>query len=492
MAEEFHAAICGESWWNINSTRSVFPLMSSTCSVAAADAGNYSTWQSTDFVDLKGTRSCAEETNNLVSSDASLSFLDAEKPQLSDSASGTGSILIDSTLQMMGFGMSSSTSSNWNQSLLGSGFHSVLQEETGTAGGSSHNSQIQKDWSPKNFSSAGGNQEFSLDQQSLNSVVASTGLSCGFPIVSASFDYPPTLIQSLYDPEPQPQPHNTVFTNPSMSYSSTANYGTCSNELSPTWSKVSSLMKPSMPKQQLSGLHFSNNTSFWNASAEALNDIRAGVFASSQPQYQPPKFEEKPNCPNTLLNKLKREESSDAASAAKKNSSEPAFKRQRIETPSPLPTFKVRKEKLGDRITALQQLVSPFGKTDTASVLHEAIEYIKFLHDQVSVLTTPYMKNGAPIQHQQDCENLKESEGPKQDLRSRGLCLVPISSTFPVANETTVDFWTPTFGGALIGREEEGEEDTIGKEKIKAEENKREKRRKEKEVTLQRWTRKGE
>jgi hypothetical protein len=83
----------------------------------------------------------------------------------------------------------------------------------------------------------------------------------------------------------------------------------------------------------------------------------------------------------------------------------------------------VRKEKLGDRITALQQLVSPFGKvsfwifllfsnstltiaslcfvirlkahpmvmysylfqTDTASVLHEAIEYIKFLHDQATV-----------------------------------------------------------------------------------------------------------
>nr|GMC89885.1 transcription factor bHLH112-like [Ipomoea batatas] len=50
--------------------------------------------------------------------------------------------------------------------------------------------------------------------------------------------------------------------------------------------------------------------------------------------------------------------------------------------------MQVRKEKLGDRVTALQQLVSPFGKTDTASVLHEAIEYIKFLHDQVNVCST--------------------------------------------------------------------------------------------------------
>ncbi|KAK6131232.1 hypothetical protein DH2020_035022 [Rehmannia glutinosa] len=53
---------------------------------------------------------------------------------------------------------------------------------------------------------------------------------------------------------------------------------------------------------------------------------------------------------------------------------------------------KVRKEKLGDRIAALQQLVAPFGKTDTASVLMEAIGYIKFLQNQVETLSVPYMK----------------------------------------------------------------------------------------------------
>ncbi|KAG6419123.1 hypothetical protein SASPL_121334 [Salvia splendens] len=108
------------------------------------------------------------------------------------------------------------------------------------------------------------------------------------------------------------------------------------------------------------------------------------------------------------------------------------FKRPRIETPSPLPTFKVRKEKLGDRITALQQLVSPFGKTDTASVLHEAIEYIKFLHDQVNA-----------------GEKSKDEEGVTKDLKTRGLCVVPISSTFPVAAETTSDFWTPTYAASF-------------------------------------------
>nr|CAB3474489.1 unnamed protein product [Digitaria exilis] len=142
------------------------------------------------------------------------------------------------------------------------------------------------------------------------------------------------------------------------------------------------------------------------------------------------------------------------APAARKSvteSSPAAAKRPRIEAPSPLPTFKVRKEKLGDRITALQQLVSPFGKTDTASVLHEAIEYIKFLHDQVSSLSSPYLKNGMPLQQFQKkgSEDAKDNSETKPDLRSRGLCLVPVASTYTVAAETVPEFWHPTFGGSF-------------------------------------------
>ncbi|CAA0826468.1 Transcription factor bHLH113 [Striga hermonthica] len=107
-----------------------------------------------------------------------------------------------------------------------------------------------------------------------------------------------------------------------------------------------------------------------------------------------------------------------------------------------------KKEKLGDRITALQQLVSPFGKTDTASVLHEASGYIRFLHDQVQVLCSPYLQRlPTTIEEPPHPENgdLKEWETKKKSyLRSRGLCLVPVELTLHVAEESIngADLWS--------------------------------------------------
>ncbi|KAJ9136276.1 hypothetical protein P3X46_033368 [Hevea brasiliensis] len=474
MAEEFQTGICDGNWWSLS--KSVFMGGgSSPCStdINATDMGNYGPWMVTDVGDLK-PRSCKlDNSNNITTtdslSDSSVLVQDSLKTQQTDSDRAGSSVLMDSTLQMMGFGISSSSSSSssldWSQTLLrrngrAESYNSILQEDM-------NSSQVQKDWSsPKRSagedSSNNGfkviNQDFSLEQPRLNNPLNTSGnstattcqgLSTGFSIGSPSYGYPSTLIPSLFDPDPQPQ--QTLFNNRTINYSSPPNYGTILNELSPSWPKFAPFLKTSLPKQQqqpAGGLHFSNNTPFWNASATGLNDIRHSFVPSSQPQFLIPIFEEKRNCPN-LTTKTNNGEVRDSGSVVKKGS-EPAFKRPRIETPSPLPTFKVRKEKLGDRITALQQLVSPFGKTDTASVLHEAIEYIKFLHDQVSVLSTPYMKNGNPFQHQQGGEKLKNAEGSsKLDLKSRGLCLVPISSTFPVANETTADFWTPTFGGTF-------------------------------------------
>ena len=112
MAEEFQAGICGETWWN--SSKTMFTGCSSPCSSGIADMGSFG-W-GTDMVDIKGG-SC-EESNNSVS-DSSIVFQGAHpKPQQADSDSGGTSILIDSTLQMMGFSLSSSTTSDWNQSLL--------------------------------------------------------------------------------------------------------------------------------------------------------------------------------------------------------------------------------------------------------------------------------------------------------------------------------------------------------------------------------------
>ncbi|KAH1049486.1 hypothetical protein GLYMA_08G036900v4 [Glycine max] len=181
-----------------------------------------------------------------------------------------------------------------------------------------------------------------------------------------------------------------------------------------------------------------------------------------------------------------------------------AFKKARVQPPTTQSTFKVRKEKLGDRITALHQLVSPFGKTDTASVLLEAIGYIRFLQSQIEVinvysprsvdfckrpresvnsdgtldaLSLPYLGSGSGnMRHQQSVQGEKNcifpedpgqllnenclkrkaasseqdsQEEANKDLRSRGLCLVPVSCTLQVGSDNGADYWAPAFGGGF-------------------------------------------
>ncbi|KAK2970962.1 hypothetical protein RJ640_027443 [Escallonia rubra] len=150
-------------------------------------------------------------------------------------------------------------------------------------------------------------------------------------------------------------------------------------------------------------------------------------------------------------------------------------KKARVQPSSPQPTFKVRKEKLGERITALHQLVSPFGKTDTASVLLEAIGYIRFLQSQIEALSLPYLGSGSgnmrqqqSVQGERNClfpedpgqllnDNCMKRKGapseqdsqeePRNDLRSRGLCLVPLSCTLQVGSDNGADYWAPALGG---------------------------------------------
>ncbi|KAM3308159.1 transcription factor bHLH68 isoform X1 [Capsicum chacoense] len=139
-------------------------------------------------------------------------------------------------------------------------------------------------------------------------------------------------------------------------------------------------------------------------------------------------------------------------------------KKARVQHSSAQPSLKVRKEKLGDRITSLHQLVSPFGKTDTASVLSEAIGYIRFLQAQIQALSSPYLGNASgsmghiPQQSVNflDGNFLKRRSAYKQDsqhnptdLRSRGLCLVPISCMANVGSDTGADYWAPALGGGF-------------------------------------------
>ncbi|KAB5568216.1 hypothetical protein DKX38_002009 [Salix brachista] len=140
-------------------------------------------------------------------------------------------------------------------------------------------------------------------------------------------------------------------------------------------------------------------------------------------------------------------------------------KKSRLESRASCPPLKARKEKLGDRIAALQQLVAPFGKTDTASVLMEAIGYIKFLQNQVETLSIPYMnssgnRTGISIQaavklRHRDAVSLTFLASnfgggePKRDLRSRGLCLVPLSCmSYVTSDGGGGGIWPPpNFGG---------------------------------------------
>ncbi|KAI0509864.1 hypothetical protein KFK09_010461 [Dendrobium nobile] len=100
-----------------------------------------------------------------------------------------------------------------------------------------------------------------------------------------------------------------------------------------------------------------------------------------------------------------------------------------------------RSQKLGDKITALQQLVSPFGKADTASVLHEAALYIKALHEQVKLLSKPYVESISAPEGIQGMKNGADNcHYRSSSLRREGLCMVPISpSVINLANQELLD-----------------------------------------------------
>ncbi|KAL8264340.1 hypothetical protein R6Q59_022470 [Mikania micrantha] len=431
------------------------------------------------------TRPCLDS----VSVTNSINLFQDTQPPDDTNTSNTAGAGAGARTSGMGLGLPSQSSLpqtlDWNQALFrgdhksDGGFRNLLQDQDNSLSSNTSNFQLESNlWRPQKMYPA-SSQDSSSDFKQINvvrgfhldqpmqdsdneSIITCQGLNSSFQNIDL-YSTPSNIMQSLFgsDNNQQQQQHQDsgFDQNQGMGYSlypSSGCYGGSNvpaGDLSTSnWSKFPpqhqefGVNSPSKVQQlaEMGGgnqLHFANNARFWNASPGAVNDNRSSFFPSLQMQLPLSSFEDRPK----ITSKLMKESTSESSSSSNK--------RPRNENQSTLQAFKVKKEKMGDRITALQQLVSPFGKTDTASVLSEAIDYIKFLHEQVSVLSTPYMKNGAPIlqqqQQQQQTADKVGSEGPRQDLRSRGLCLVPVSSTFPVTHESTVDFWTPTFGGTF-------------------------------------------
>nr|XP_018674568.1 PREDICTED: transcription factor bHLH112-like isoform X2 [Musa acuminata subsp. malaccensis] len=434
MADQFQAGSCSSgTWWSSGFGGGPTMSASASCSTELTNvAGSFNWATASDMFEPK-SRSCDESPVSI--SNSSVTFQDIQNSDVS--APVIAAPMLDSVSQAMDFGLSSPTV-EWSQSFFSgrgqNSFHALLQEDVISR------PYAQRDWGVesnqthiplKNLNHCSLQDHHVLLSSRINSI----------PLLSASHGLPSTLLQGHLEPESRLQgSFNDART---MKYESSVDCREASNDsLQTSVGRLPQFMNASPPKQQL---QFSNDTPFWNPSASSVNEAHSNFHHAKPPQP----FHNENSSHSKPVVKTASGARGSCPTLEKRSDSEPAAKKPRTETPSPLPTFKVRKEKLGDRITALQQLVSPFGKTDTASVLHETIEYIKFLHDQVRVLSAPYLKKDHQTQQTKASDKPKDCEGRNLNLRSRGLCLIPISSTFAVANEIPTDCWTPTFTGTF-------------------------------------------
>lgn len=226
---------------------------------------------------------------------------------------------------------------------------------------------------------------------------------------------------------------------------------------------ISNLKQPSSPlisgsfDMNLQGLDLLTSTRYSGSFAQPSEDPLA-MFNKDSLSFGLDRMQQASQRPSCSPNKISSTNEMTEAKRPNNSLMEPkatqsaAPKKSRLESRVSCPPLKARKEKLGDRIAALQQLVAPFGKTDTASVLMEAIGYIKFLQNQVETLSIPYMKssgNKTSRSIQAAASNLGDIEEPKRDLRSRGLCLVPLSCmSYVTSDGGGGGIWPPpNFGG---------------------------------------------
>ncbi|KAG2635062.1 bHLH transcription factor RHL1-like isoform X2 [Panicum virgatum] len=125
---------------------------------------------------------------------------------------------------------------------------------------------------------------------------------------------------------------------------------------------------------------------------------------------------------------------------------------------------RLRRERIAERMKALQELVPNANKTDKASMLDEIIDYVKFLQLQVKVLSMSRLggaaavaplvadmssegRGGAPpaaagsdglaVTEQQVAKLMEEDMGTAmQYLQGKGLCLMPVSLASAISSAT--------------------------------------------------------
>ncbi|KAI4990316.1 hypothetical protein ZWY2020_038679 [Hordeum vulgare] len=122
---------------------------------------------------------------------------------------------------------------------------------------------------------------------------------------------------------------------------------------------------------------------------------------------------------------------------------------------------RLRRERIAERMKALQELVPNANKTDKATMLDEIIDYVKFLQLQVKVLSMSRLggaaavaplvadmssegrggaadgSDGLTVTEQQVAKLMEEDMGAAmQYLQGKGLCLMPVSLASAISSAT--------------------------------------------------------
>ncbi|KAL8497661.1 hypothetical protein ACS0TY_021117 [Phlomoides rotata] len=101
---------------------------------------------------------------------------------------------------------------------------------------------------------------------------------------------------------------------------------------------------------------------------------------------------------------------------------------------------RLRRERIAERMKALQELVPNGNKTDKASMLDEIIDYVKFLRLQVKERKgrTHETASSSEGTEQQVAKLMEEDMGSAmQYLQGKGLCLMPISLATAISATTS-------------------------------------------------------